>query len=96
MTSIRICVQHSKVKNREKHDFWLFFGTILLIYTFQQIWHAVLNMCRISIPAIWDVIWGQTNLFLLLDRPFNHLSRKKSKFKKLDFQLIEAFTETLI
>ena len=39
-------------------------------------------MCRISIQAIWDVIWGQTNLFLILDRPPNTLIRKDRLSKK--------------
>ena len=39
-------------------------------------WDYIANMCRISIPAIWDVIWGQTNLFPTSDRPPNPLSRK--------------------
>ena len=36
----------------------------------------IASMRRISIPAIWDVIWGQTNLFLIRDRFPNTLSRK--------------------
>ena len=44
-------------------------------------WVYIANMCRISIPAIWDVIWGQTNLFLMLYRPPNLLSRKDQSLK---------------
>ena len=34
--------------------------------------------CRpqVSIPAIWNVIWGQTNLFPIRNRPPNSLSPK--------------------
>ena len=34
--------------------------------------------CRpqVSIPAIWNVIWGQTILFPIRNRPPNFLSRK--------------------
>ena len=35
----------------------------------------IASMCRISIPAIVDVIWGQTNLFPTSDRSPNPLSR---------------------
>ena len=40
------------------------------------------NRRRKSIPAIWDVIWGQTNLFSILDWPLNTLSRKYRLSKK--------------
>ena len=45
----------------------------------------IASMRRISIPAIWDVIWGQTNLFLILDRFPNTLSRKDRLSKKIIF-----------
>ena len=50
----------------------------------------IASMCRISIPAILDVIWGQTNLFPTSDRPPNPLSRKDRNSKNLilmDFAL---------
>ena len=50
----------------------------------------IANMCRISIPAILDVIWGQTNLFPASDRTPNPLSRKDRNSKNLilmDFAL---------
>ena len=50
----------------------------------------IVNMCRISIPAILDVIWGQTNLFPTSDRTSNPLSRKDRNSKNLilmDFAL---------
>ena len=43
------------------------------------------HMYRISIQAIWDVIWSQTNPFLILDRPPNTLSRKDRLSKKIIF-----------
>ena len=39
-------------------------------------------MLIIQTLAIWDVFWGQTNLFLTLDRPLNTLSRKDRLSKK--------------
>ena len=53
-------------------------------------WDYIATMCRISIAAIWDVIWGQTNLLPTSDRPPNPLSRKDQNSKNLilmDFAL---------
>ena len=56
----------------------------------------IVNMCRISIPAILDVIWGQTNLFPTSDRTFNPLSRKDRNSKTFDFDGFCASPEALI
>ena len=45
------------------------------------------------IPAIWDVIWGQTNRFPSLDRPLNLLSPKDRLSKKIILVLLEPLTE---
>ena len=48
--------------------------------------HVVRNMCRIiSILAILDVIWGQTNLFPTSDRPPTPFSRKDRDSKNWIF-----------
>ena len=41
--------------------------------------------CGMVIPAIWDVIWGQTSLFPSLDRPLNTTSQKYQDSKKIIF-----------
>ena len=48
---------------------------------FEPHWDIAPNMYKISIPAIWNVIWGQTNLFLILDRPPNPLNQKDQDSK---------------
>ena len=53
-----------------------------------------LYMRQLSIPAIWDVIWGQTNLFLILN--LDHDQPKRSTFEKNHFQLILALRESLL
>ena len=47
-------------------------------------------------PAIWDVIWGQTNPFLILDRPPNTLSPKDRLSKEILFSDFEVLTEAHI
>ena len=49
--------------------------------------------CGMVIPAIWDVIWGQTNRFPSLDRPPNPFSSKDRLSKKIISTLFEPLTE---
>ena len=58
---------------------WCFLG--FFVYMNPPVYY----MCRISIPAIWDVIWGQINLFPTSDRPPNPLSRKDRDSKNWIF-----------
>ena len=53
-------------------------------------------MCGMVIPAIWDVIWGPTNLLLTFNRPPNTLSPKDRLSKKIIFTDFEVFTEAHI
>ena len=48
------------------------------------------------ILAIWDVIWGPTNLFPTLDRPPNTLTPKDRLSKKIIFTDFEVLTEAHI
>ena len=50
----------------------------------------------ISILAIGDVFWDQTNLFLMFVRPLNPLQSKKSFLKKMIFLIFLAHTENCI
>ena len=53
-------------------------------------------MWNMDIPAIWDVIWGQTNPFPTLDRPPNILSAKDRLSKKIILTNFEPLTEAAV
>ena len=53
-------------------------------------------MCIISIPAIWNVIWAQTNPLLASDRPPNPLSRKDRDSKNWIFDAFQPLPEAFI
>ena len=65
----------------------IFFGkkindfTELFVSPFSHQGDYIASMHRISIPATWDVIWGQNNPFLTLDRPPNFLIQKDRVLK---------------
>ena len=48
------------------------------------------------ILAIWDIIWGPTNLFPTLDRPPNTLRPKDRLSKKIIFTNFGDLTEAVI
>ena len=55
-------------------------------------WDYFRNMCRMVIPAIWDVFWDQTDLLRTLVRPPNTLSQKnRNPKKKIFFGLLRIF-----
>ena len=49
-----------------------------------------------SIPAIWEVIWGLVDLFPTLNRPHNTLRPKDRLSKKIIFTHFGAVTEAHI
>ena len=49
-----------------------------------------------SIPAIWEVIWGLVDLFPSFNRPPNTLRPKDRLSKKIIFAKFEVLTEAFI
>ena len=48
------------------------------------------------IPAIWNVIWGLTNLFQTFNRPSNTFTPKDRLSKKIIFTKFEVLIEAVI
>ena len=58
--------------------------------------HISQYMCRILIPVIWDVIWGQTKPPPTFNRVPNSLSRKYLHSNSSHIGLLQILTENSI